>query len=122
MEQVSCPKVEPNVSGEANASAMIWHTVNIAEREVAKFRHDLKRVFRKEIAIGHVAGYTLFARKEAEGYTFYVPPGAIVLFDRLLGWKGRLVAYRGTPDLRGFNVIPLGLSERNSIHARNGSN
>jgi hypothetical protein len=91
---------------------MIWHTLIMVEREVAKFRHDVKRVYRKEIAAGRVAGYTLFARKESpEGYTLFVPPGAVVLFDLLPGWKGRLLPYKGTPDLRGFDVIPVGLSQ-----------
>ncbi len=98
---------------------MIWRTVIMTEQEVAKFRHDLKRVYRREIAAGRVAGYTLFARKEGPGdYVLYVPPGAVVLFDRMPDWKERLQPYNGTPDLRGFEVIPVGSSHRISIHTR----
>ncbi len=115
-------QVGPSDPGEAKANPMIWHRVIMAEPEVAKFRHDLKRVYRKEIAAGRIAGYTLFARKEGPGdYVLYIPPGAVVLFDRMPDWRARLQPYSGTPDLRGFDVIPVGLSHRNSIHARSNS-
>jgi len=78
------------------------------EREFAQFRNDLKRAYQGEIANGRIAGYTLFARKESPDFLLFIPPGAVVLFERTPSWRGRLQPYRGTPSLKGVEVIPVG--------------
>jgi hypothetical protein len=80
----------------------------MATLEFVEFRRDLEREYRREIAAGKVAGYTLFARKrEAGDHILYIPPGAVVLFERMPTWQRRLRAYNGTPDLKGFEPIPV---------------
>jgi len=87
---------------------MLWRSMIIAASEFAEFRRDLERKYRREIAAGKVAGYTLFARKrEAGDYILLVPPGAVVLFERMPTWQRGLRAYSGTPDLKGFDPISV---------------
>ena len=68
---------------------MSWHTLIMAASEFVEFRRDLECKYRREIAAGRVAGYTLFARKlEAGDHFLFVPPGAVVLFERMPSWQG----------------------------------
>jgi hypothetical protein len=87
---------------------MSWHTLVMAASEFIEFRRDLECKYRREIATGRVAGYALFARKRMAGDHFlFVPPGAVVLFERMPRWQQRLRPYEGTPDLRGFVAVPM---------------
>ena len=87
---------------------MSWHTIITAHSEFAEFREDLKRKYRGEIAGGRLRGYTLFARRRDAGdYLLFVPPAAVVLFERLPSWQKRLRPYKGTPDLKGFEAVPM---------------
>jgi hypothetical protein len=87
---------------------MRWRSMIMATSEFVEFRRDLERKYRREIAAGKVAGYTLFARKrEAGDYILLIPPGAVVLFERLPSWQRRLRAYNGTPDLKDFEPVPV---------------
>ena len=59
-------------------------------------RRHLERKYRRETADGRVAGYTLFTHKRALGGHFlFVPPGAVVLFERMPNWQGRVRPYEG---------------------------
>ncbi len=87
---------------------MSWHTIIMGPSEFAEFRRDLERKYRHEIAAGRLAGYTLFARKRDAGdHLLFVPPGAAVLFERAPDWQKRLRPYKGMPDLKGFEVVPM---------------
>ena len=87
---------------------MQWHSVAMAEPQLIKLRQDLKREFRHEIADGRAAGYTLFAQQKRAGECIlFIPPGAVVLFDRMPSWKRRLRRYAGAPDLKGSVALPL---------------
>jgi hypothetical protein len=87
---------------------MPWRCMIMATSEFHEFRRDLEREYRREIAAGKVAGYTLFARKrEASDHLLLIPPGAVVLFERLPSWQRQLRQYNGTPDLKGFEAIPV---------------
>ena len=87
---------------------MSWQTMIVAPSEFIEFRGDLKSEYLKEIAAGRLAGYTLFARKRGAGdQLLVVPPGAVVLFERLPRWRKRLRPYKGTPDLKGFEAVPM---------------
>jgi len=88
---------------------MAWRSMIMATSELSEFRRDLEREYRREIAAGRVAGYTLFARKrEAGDHLLLIPPGTVVLFERLPSWQRRLRQHYGTPDLRGFEPVPVG--------------
>jgi hypothetical protein len=87
---------------------MPWRSVIMATSEFDEFRRDLAREYRQEIAAGKVAGYTLFASKrEAGDHILFIPPGAVVLFERIPRWQGRLRSYNGMPDLKGFKPVPV---------------
>jgi len=87
---------------------MPWRRMIMATSEFHEFRRDLEREYRREIAAGKVAGYTLFAHKrEAGDHLLLIPPGAVVLFERLPNWQRRLRQYNGTPDLKGFEPVPV---------------
>jgi hypothetical protein len=63
---------------------MPWRSMIIATSELIGFRQDLEGEYRGEIAAGKVAGYTLFPRKrEAGDHILFIPPGAVVLFERM---------------------------------------
>ena len=88
---------------------MSWHTAIMTAREFTKFRRDLKQEYRREIAAGRVAGYTVFARKrEAGDHLLFIPPAAAILFERIPTWKERLKKHDGPLDLRGCAALPLG--------------
>lgn len=82
--------------------------VVVVERDFAKLRDDLRREYQTEIATGRVAGYVLYARKEdGNSYLLLIPPGAVVLFERMPDWKARLQSFSGRPNLKGVEVIPV---------------
>jgi len=86
----------------------MWHSITMATSEFIKFRRDLEREYRQEIATGHVAGYTFFSCKQEAGDHFLlIPPGAAVLFERLPRWQERLKPSNGKPDLKGFKPVSL---------------
>ena len=93
---------------ELKTSSMPWYTLTLSERQFAKLRRDLKQAYQGEIAAGRVAGYVLFARKVSADFLLFIPPGAVVLFERTPRWAERLQPYRGTPALKGVEVIPVG--------------
>ena len=80
----------------------------MADGELAKFRRALACAYRDEIAAGQTAGYALFARKRDAGdHILFIAPGALDLLQRLPSWKRRFRRYKGTPDLKGFEVLPV---------------
>lgn len=85
---------------------MPWRSMIVATSEFREFRRDLEREYRRA---GKLAGYTLFARnREAGDYILFIPPAAVVLFERLPTWQRRLRQHNGTPDLKGFEPVPVG--------------
>lgn len=87
---------------------MPWCSMIMATSEFSGFQRDLKSEYRREIAAGKVAGYTLFTRKrEAGDHILFIPPGAVVLFERMPHWQRRLREYNGTPRLKGFEPVPV---------------
>ena len=87
---------------------MSWQSMIMAPSEFFEFRRNLKSEYLEEIAAGRLAGYTLFARKRDAGdQLLLVPPGAVVLFERLPRWRKRLRPYKGMLDLKGFEAVPM---------------
>jgi len=78
----------------------------MADAELGRFRRELLHQYREEIDSGRTAGYTLFACKNNAGdYTLFVPPGAVVLFERMPNWQRRLRPYSGIPNLSGSEAL-----------------
>ena len=87
---------------------MLWRSMIMSTSEFVEFRRDLERKYRREIAAGKMAGYTLFARKrEAGDHILLIPPGAVVLFERMPSWQHHLRAYSGTPELKDFEPVSV---------------
>jgi hypothetical protein len=87
---------------------MTWRSMVMAISEFSEFQRELAREYRQEIAAGKLAGYTLFARKrEAGNHFLFIPPGAVVLFERMPRWATRLRPFNGTPDLKDFEPVPM---------------
>ena len=87
---------------------MRWHSITVTDSELIEIRKDLKRKYRREIADGRVAGYTLFACEPGAGdLILFIPPGAVMLFERMPRWKPRLRPYEGAPDLKGSMAVPV---------------
>ena len=87
---------------------MSWRSMMMPASEFVGFQRDLKREYRQEIADGKIAGYTLFTRRsEAGDYLLFIPPGAVVLFERMPRWQPRLKEYNGAPNLKGFEPVPV---------------
>ena len=87
---------------------MPWCSMTTATSEFDEFRRGVVREYRQEIAAGKVAGYTLFvSRREAGDHILLIPPAAVVLFERMPSWQLRLRPYNGTPDLKGFDPVPV---------------
>jgi len=87
---------------------MRWRSMIMATSNSSNFGGILSANIAGRIAAGKVAGYTLFARKrEAGDYILLIPPGAVVFLERMPTWRRRLRACSGTPDLKGFEPIPV---------------
>ena len=87
---------------------MPWHSIIMATSEFGEFRRDLERKYRREIAARKVAGYTLFARsREGGDHILFIPPAAVVVFERMPIWQRRLRPYNGTPNLKDFEPVPV---------------
>jgi len=88
---------------------MLWCSMIMTAREFSEFRRDLEREYREEIAAGKAAGYTFFSCKQEKDdlLLLHIPPGAVVLFERMPDWLGRLKPYKGNPDLKGFKPVSV---------------
>jgi len=86
----------------------MWSSMIMATSEFIKFRRDLEREYRQEIATGHVAGFTFFSFKQETGERLLlIPPGAVVLFERLPRWREHLRPHNGSPNLKGSEPVSL---------------
>ena len=87
---------------------MAWYSLVMADAELGRFRRELLHQYREEIDSGRTAGFTLFASKNNPGdHTLFVPPGAVVLFERMPNWQRRLRPYSDIPNLSGSEALPV---------------